>query len=564
MGLDDAPSQSETQPLLSSEAPSQPFVGTSASDGAALHRNYDGQGPTCLLARHGEAYDNIPQHKRQLGFFSTVFLIFNKIIGTGIYATPSIILRASGSVGVTLLIWVLGSTLAAVGTAVYIELGTGLPRSGGDKNYLEFMYRRPKYLVTCMYSIYAFLVGSAGANALVFGEYSLHALALTPSGFNTLVAAVLVLTFCVVMHGCFLKWGIRLQNALGLFKLVVLSSVAVSGVFCLAGVPGFSVRPEYEVPRNFEWKNMWNGSGTGANAFVMALYNVLWSFNGYANANSSLSEIKDPVRTLKRAAPTAMIFVTFVYMFVNIAYFAVVSKTDILESKRIVAALFFRNLFGPTTERALSGFIALSVLGNLLSGQFAQARSRLVIQELGREGILPKASFFSSNKPFNAPLAALVTQFIVSCAIMLGPPAGDAYLFMVSLSSYSTSLVFTFVSLGLLLLYTPAYSVWDWDPPYRSPRVVTLIFFLSNVFLVVVPLIPPTTRVYERLPYWLHPVASLSVSLVGLAYWYIWSVVLPRKYDYKLERVWVMQDDGVSRFAFRKVSKDISSDQEDS
>jgi len=41
-----------------------------------------------------------------------------------IYATPSIILRSSGSVGVALLMWLLGALIAAAGTAVYVELGT--------------------------------------------------------------------------------------------------------------------------------------------------------------------------------------------------------------------------------------------------------------------------------------------------------------------------------------------------------------------------------------------------------------------------------------------------------
>jgi len=46
------------------------------------------------------------------------------VIGTGIYATPSVILRSSGSVGVALLMWLVGALIAAAGTTVYIELGT--------------------------------------------------------------------------------------------------------------------------------------------------------------------------------------------------------------------------------------------------------------------------------------------------------------------------------------------------------------------------------------------------------------------------------------------------------
>ena len=47
--------------------------------------------------------------------------------------------------------------------------------------------------------------------------------------------------------------------------------------------------------------------------------------------------MRNPVRTIKRAAPIALFLVTFVYVFVNIAYYAVVSKTDILNSGTIAA-----------------------------------------------------------------------------------------------------------------------------------------------------------------------------------------------------------------------------------
>lgn len=43
------------------------------------------------------------------------------------------------------------------------------------------------------------------------------------------------------------------------------------------------------------------------------------------------------MRTIKRAAPAAMLLITIVYLLVNFAYFAVVSKKDILGGGRIVA-----------------------------------------------------------------------------------------------------------------------------------------------------------------------------------------------------------------------------------
>ncbi|KAJ7429738.1 APC amino acid permease [Mycena galericulata] len=539
------PDRGESEPLLGE---TQPYgsVFVSPLEGAAVDRN-EGN------ATSGESFDNVPHARRQLGLASAAFLVFNRVIGTGIFATPSVILHGSGSVGVALLMWVLGALIAIAGTTVYVELGTGLPRSGGEKNYLEYMYRRPKFMVSCTYGVYTLIAGSSATNGLVFGEYVMHALALPPTAFNVRSTALICLTFSLLMIGVFGRWGVRLLNSLGTFKFGILAGIAALGLLSVAGVPGFAVRPEYDVPHNFaSWRALWSGSRSDPNSLVTALYNVIWSFIGYSNANYALSEVKDPVRTIKRAAPLAILSVATVYMLVNIAYFGVVSKADILGSRQIVAALFFRNLFGPATERALSACIALSSLGNILSVLFTQGR---VIQELGREGILPFSAFFATNKPFGAPLAGLTVLYLLSVVMVIAPPPGDAYLFLLSMSSYSLTLINTLVSFGLLLLHTRAYRAWGWNPPFRAPRLVVVLFFISNVFLALIPLIPPApeSRTFEHIPYYMHVVVTIAASQLGVAYWAIWSMWLPRRGGYALKREWKLQDDGVSRFVFTKV-----------
>ena len=65
---------------------------------------------------------------------------------------------------------------------------------------------------------------------------------------------------------------------------------------------------------------------------------------------------------MKRAAPLAMIAVTVVYMLVNIAYYAVVDKEDIVGSGAIVAALYFGKLWGSGAERVRGLFKFCSLL----------------------------------------------------------------------------------------------------------------------------------------------------------------------------------------------------------
>jgi amino acid transporter len=77
----------------------------------------------------------------------------------------------------------------------------------------------------------------------------------------------------------------------------------------------------------------------------------------------------------------------------------------------------------------LSLVVALSTLGNTLALLFAQGR---LVQELGREGVLPWSSFFASDLPFNNPMVGLSVHWAVCSAYILATPPGDAYLFVLS------------------------------------------------------------------------------------------------------------------------------------
>jgi hypothetical protein len=83
--------------------------------------------------------------------------------------------------------------------------------------------------------------------------------------------------------------------------------------------------------------------------------------------NYALSEVKNPARTIRIAGPLGLGVVAILYLLTNIAYFAGASKEEITSSGRLVAALLFKNVYGPQAERIMSGFVALSALGNVLS-----------------------------------------------------------------------------------------------------------------------------------------------------------------------------------------------------
>ncbi|QSS60464.1 high affinity methionine permease, partial [Histoplasma capsulatum] len=487
------------------------------------------------LPKAQDPYQTSPL-RRQIGLTSAVFLIFNCMIGTGIFVTPSKILVLSGSVGLSLFLWVVGAVITAAGMAVYMEFGTGIPRNGGEKNYLEYVYRKPQFLTSCLYSTYVVLLGEgvrfagsrhgcSAANSVVFGEYVLNAAQVEVTRWNQRIIGLVCITCALLIHGLALKWGLWLQNILGLIKFLIICLIVVSGSAALAGAL------KVDRPNNF--KNAFEGTTSSAYGVVTALYNIVYSFFGYKSANAALSETNNPVRTLKIAAPLALGVLSTLYILTNVAYFAAVPKEEIVSSGRVVAASFFRNVFGPHAERALSVFIALSAFGNVLSIMFSQSR---VIQELGREGIVPFSAFLASNKPFNAPLAALFEHWVISVIIMLVPPPGNAFNLILHVVSYPLIIINAFVALALIHIYFNR-TKYNWNPPYSASLPVVIFFLISNIYLAICPFVPPPTneKAYGGLPYYFHCVLAIGVAFIGGIYWLIWAKLMPWLGKYQLE-----------------------------
>lgn len=95
---------------------------------------------------------------------------------------------------------------------------------------------------------------------------------------------------------------------------------------------------------------------------------MIWSYYGFSNINYVLSEVKNPERTVRVAGLVAITAATVLYILANIAYLAGATKQEITTSGQLVAALLFRNVYGPQAERTLDVLIAVSSLGGVLSG----------------------------------------------------------------------------------------------------------------------------------------------------------------------------------------------------
>jgi amino acid transporter len=306
---------------------------------------------------------------RNLSWQSAYVLVISRVVGSGIFATPGTIVQSVGSAGLSLSLWIVGAFIAACGLAVSLEFGCMLPRSGGDKVYLEFAYRRPRLLASTLFAMYAVLLGFTASNCIIFSQYALFALGVEEaSDVLRKSLAVGLLTSVCVIHSVFPKAGIKIQDVLGWVKIGIIVVMILSGFYVVIFRPDTSAAPTGQLA----WEHLWDDSSWSWGAIATSLFKVFYSFAGLDNAANVMNEVKHPVRTLRSVALTALGTACGMYLLVNVAYFLVVPIEEIRGSGELIAALFFERLFGENFGRiVLPTAVALSAVGNVMVVAFA-------------------------------------------------------------------------------------------------------------------------------------------------------------------------------------------------
>lgn len=354
----------ETSPLLSPR---------SSHDSATHSQNHEQQ---LQHANEERKIDNdvLPESStsgRNIGWGSAYVLVISRVIGSGIFAMPGTIVQNVGSPGLALVLWVIGAVVAWAGLVIDMEYGCMLPRSGGVKVYLEYTYRRPRFLTSTLVAVQAVLLGFTASNCIVFAKYTLFAAGVTPEDLNTKLLAVGLLTWITIVHGCFYRTGIWIQNILGWVKIGLIAFMILTGLFVVLARPQASPASA-EQPALAALDDLFTGSDWAWNNLSTAFFKILYSYAGLNNVNNVLNEVKDPVRILKSVGPVALLTSCIMYVLVNVAYLAVVPLEEVKQSRELIAALFFERVFGAGFgNKFLPLAIALSAAGNVMVVTFS-------------------------------------------------------------------------------------------------------------------------------------------------------------------------------------------------
>jgi len=402
--------------------------------------------------------------KASLGLVQGCTIIVGSIIGSGIFIAPGGVLKQTGSVNMSLAIWVLSGLYSMVGAYCYAELGLLIRKPGGDYTYIldslgpfigfvrlwaECLIVRP-----CTITIVA----------LTFAKYSVKLLfpeCDPPDDSVRMLAAVCICVLAFI--NCWnVKWATTVQDVFTYAKLLALFVIMATGIVQLGKGK----------TQNFNWDD----TETDFKKIALSFYSGLFAYNGWNYLNFVIEELKDPVRNLPRAIGISIILVTIVYTLTNIAFYTTLSVPEVLGSEA-VAVTFAEIIYGRFAF-FIPVFVAMSTFGGVNGILLTSSR---LFYAGACNGQMPEIlSMIQVSRSTPAPA-------VIFCALlsMIYLTSSDIYA-LINYTGFAT-----WVSIGLAVFCIP-WLRWkqpDWERPIKVNLLFPIIYILATLFITVVPMI---------------------------------------------------------------------------
>jgi len=444
-----------------------------------------------------------PGHKldRSLRERDLLYLFIGSVIGSGIFLTPSLILRQlGGSVGYSLLIWLLGGVLSLLGALTYAELAAANPEAGGLYCYIRDAFGRLSAFLYGWSLLLVIASATIAALAHAFAAYLEEIIPLSAAG-HFIVPILMIATVTVVNI-----WGTRkssdLQNVTTLLKvgiIVVLGTILL--VFGLwhgkhAGeIPAAMGSPSSDVAL--------------VSAFGLAMITVLWAYEGWQFGTYSAGEIQNPQKSFPRAFLVGSLLLAGLYLFAVIAYLVALGPRAATASDTIAAAAA-TSVLGPWAGMLVAATILISTFSSTNSVMltaprvfFAMANDNLFFKKLAE--VHPR---------FGTPAAAVLVLGVWSSVLAL---AGG----FERLTNGAILIGWIFYGLGAAAIFPIRAANRGRALPYRVPGYpVTPLLFVLAASAIVGNAIYSAFRDPHQFTYLL---VAIAVMLLGLPGYFFWS-----------------------------------------
>jgi APA family basic amino acid/polyamine antiporter len=395
---------------------------------------------------------------RVLGVGFGLAVIIGNTIGAGIFRAPGSIAAQLPSLGPFLLVWLAGAVYALLGAISLAELGTMIPRSGGQ--YVFSRYALGEYAGFIVgWSDWISSCGSTAAVALVVGTFS-EALVPTVAGKGPAIAAAVTILFAVLQWRG-IVWGSNIQNLTSLLKALAFLALIIAA-FILGG--GGALTSPQTNPT----------SVVTASAVILSLQAAIYTYDGWSGVIYFSEEVKHPGRDIPRALFGGVLTIAAIYLLVNVALLYVLPMSQIA-GKEFAAGEAANVIFGVYGDTIFRSLTIVSMLSGINALHLMATR---VIFAMSRDGLFTKKAAAVNNG--GTPTVSLFMSALVAVLFIVFGQKFDVVITVLAFF-FVANYILSFISLFVLRQREP-----EKPRPYRAwgyPVTPALALLGSLVFL---------------------------------------------------------------------------------
>jgi len=402
--------------------------------------------------------------KPKMSLLNGVTVIVGSIIGSGIFVSPSGVLMNTGSVNLSLVIWITSGIFSMVGAYCYAELGCMIKKTGADYAYIMVTFGPFMAFIRLWVECAIVRPCSQAIVALTFAIYASKPFFPECEPPDEAVRLLAAICICILAFiNCWeVKWATAVQDIFTYAKLLALFIIIATGIVQLA-----KGRVE-----NFTWDD----TETDFTKITLSFYSGLFAYNGWNYLNFVIEELQDPVKNLPKAIAISIILVTVVYVLTNIAFYTTLSVPEVLGSEA-VAVTFAERMYGPFSFM-IPVFVAMSTFGGVNGILLTSSR---LFYAGACEGQMPEIlSMIQVTKMTPAPAVLIVAL------LSLGYLCSSDIFALINYVGFAT-----WISIGMAVLCLP-WLRWthpEWERPLKVNLIFPILYIIATIFITIVPMI---------------------------------------------------------------------------
>jgi len=400
--------------------------------------------------------------KRVLSLTDATMINVGGILGSGIFMVPATVALYTLSSSLFFLVWIIGGIVSLFGALSVAELGSAMPKAGGQYVFLNKAYGPLWGFLYGWTAVAVINTASIAAVAMAFSEYLSFFFCL--NSFEVKGIAIISILILTIINIIDVKSGARFQNLFTYTKISAISIVILLGLL----LDGGSSNNFFPLLTDRSFSSLVGPLG-------LAMVAVLWTFDGWIFVTYVAGEVKDPGKNIPLSIILCMVIVLSIYLTLNYALVYILGFDKMIGSELVMsdAASIF---LGNKGAAIITVIILISLIG--ANNGFILTSAR-INYAMAKDGLFFKQAATIHNK-FKSPANALLMQCAWSSILTLTGTFNQLITYIIF-----ASWIFYAMSAGAVIILRKKLP--DLNRPYQTPLYpwIPIIFILFAVFLTI-------------------------------------------------------------------------------